>query len=246
MPPSVIPLRSLLPVESESISRMPCQPFWALVLIIMISTKAQACKLLVGGVKLNCHTRTHTLTGAHTEAYKGTQRHVGSGILYAKVSETNSIFKPTPWNCFPSLFLCFYLCLFFLVLLFYISTFVVHDIDTIAQSLPLCVCVCAAWLPSEPLSRRRLRPSTSPFTPCTALPYGNRWQLGSFGFGSSAATSQNAHNGIFLLESRLKRTPFSIPFLLWLGHFAGCEGERQQLEECQFKKELQVRDTIGT
>lgn len=79
MPPRVIPLRSLLPVESESISRMPCQPFWALVLIIMISTKAQACKLLVGGVKFNCHTRTRT----HTEAHRGIQRHTYDTLAVA-------------------------------------------------------------------------------------------------------------------------------------------------------------------
>lgn len=227
VPPSLIPLRSVPPVDSESISRMPCQPFWALVLIIMISTKAQACKLLVGGVKFNCHTRTHTHT--YTEAHI---RHVSSGILYAKVSETNSIFKPTPWNCFPSLSLSLYLCLFFLLLLFYISTFVVHDIDTIAQSLP--VCVCAAWLPSEPLSRRRLRPSTSPFTPWTALPYGNRWQFGSFGFGSSAATSQNAPTmGFSYWNPDQCKRHFQFNFNCDSGHFAGCEGKRQQLEECK-------------
>lgn len=238
MPPRVIPLRSLLPVESESISRMPCQPFWALVLIIMISTKAQACKLLVGGVKFNCHTRTHTHTYTHTQRHtKAHIRHVGSGILYAKVSETNSIFKPTPWNCFPSLFLCFYLCLFFLLLLlFYISTFVVHDIDTIAQSLPLCVCLCAAWLPSEPLSRPRLHPSTLPFTPWAALPYGNRWQLGSFGFGSSAATSQNAPQWDFLIGFPIKANIFNFISIVTLATLLAVKAKGNSLRSSNLKK----------
>lgn len=38
-----------------------------------------------------------------------------------------------------SISVCLYLAVLFL---FYISTFVVHDIDTIAHSLPVCVCVC--------------------------------------------------------------------------------------------------------
>lgn len=39
---------------------------------------------------------------------------------------------------------------------------------------------------------------------------------------------------------------FQFHFYCDFGHFAGCEGKRQQLEEFQPKKELLVRDTIGT
>lgn len=174
--------------QSERLSRMPSQPFWALVLIIMISTKAQACKLLVGGVKFNSHTHAHS----HTHI------HVGRGILYAEVSQTNSIFKPTPWNCFPSLShtASISVYLFLAVFLFYISTFVVHDIDTIAHSWSVCVCVCGGGVSVCRLiaqwAVKQASPSPFNLTFC-ALNRAALWQQ------VEAATSQNSPQCAFLI-----------------------------------------------
>lgn len=230
MPLLLMPLRSLLRAGSESISRMPCQPFWALVLII--STKAQACKLLVGGVKFNCHTHVHARThrGTHT-TYICTLAVAFCMLKLVRQIQFSNQLHEIVFPLSPSLPLSLSLLLAVVVLYFnFCSSWHWHNSPQFA-GVCVCGCLCGAWLPSEPLSRRRRRPSTSPFTPWTELPYGNRWQLGSFGFGSSAATSQNAPTmGFSYWNPDQCERHFQFNFNCDFGHFAGCEGKRQQLE----------------
>lgn len=90
-----------------------------------------------------------------------------------------------------SISVCLYLAVLFL---FYILTFVVHDIDTIAHSLPVWVCVCrliAQWA----VKQASPSPLPSPFnlTFCAlnlGQPYGNRWKL---------LLHRIPHNGPFLI-----------------------------------------------
>lgn len=109
----------------------------------------------------------------------------------------------------------------------------------------VCVCLCAAWLPSEPLSRRRLRPSTSPFTPCTALPYGNRWQLGSFGFGSSAATSQNSPQWDFLIGIPIKANIFNFISIVTLATLLAVKAKGNSLRNGNLKKSCKFAIPLG-